>query len=248
MLGLFYSTGINERLLSKNAFNYLDDADLHRELNENFSFIVLSDTHITKTNSNGLERLAEIIAENGDSFVVITGDITQSGKQAELESFIQIANSFNVPCYPIIGNHDVYFGNWDVWNKMIGSTLYRVDLGTATLIMLDSANASFGNEQLNWLESQLRTTEKNTFVFTHANLFTSGGGELQQFSDIRERARLMSLLNGKCTAFFSGHSHEYITKNTEGTSYLTLKDFINDGAYCRVTVSPNGVTYEIKSL
>jgi 3',5'-cyclic AMP phosphodiesterase CpdA len=232
----------------KDTFIYLDDSDRQLALNEDFSFIVLGDVHTTEKGTNGLDALAEVMAENGDSFIVVNGDITQSGKENELEAFLQTADSFNIPCYPVIGNHDIYFGDWKVWKKMIGSTVYRIDAGNTTLIMLDSANSSFGVEQLKWLKKQLNTSGARTFVFTHANLFTSGGGEFQQLSDFRERARIMSLLEGKCTAFFSGHSHTRDITETGGVRYITLEDFKSNGTYCRVKISSGKVSYEIKSI
>jgi 3',5'-cyclic AMP phosphodiesterase CpdA len=248
MLGLFYSTGIQERFPSKDIFHYLDNSDLQIDLNENYSFLVLSDVHISDKGVNGLEQIAEKAAENGDSFIVITGDLTQSGTQKEMDMFIQTAKSFPIPCYPVIGNHDIFFGNWKVWKKMIGTSIYRVDANDTTLFMLDSANASFGNDQLDWLESQLKTAGKNTFVFTHTNLFTNSGGEFQQFADYRERARFMSLLNGKCTALFSGHSHEYVNLQIGGVRYITLDGLLSSGTYCCVKVSSGTVSYEIKYL
>ncbi|MDR2900488.1 MAG: metallophosphoesterase [Treponema sp.] len=249
LLGLFYSTGIKERFAMKDSFVYLDESDRQLSLNEELSFLVLTDIHIADNNVYGMDQLAKVIAENGDSFVAITGDITQSGTPQELELFLKTADAFGVPCYPVIGNHDIYFGNWNTWEKMIGSTTYRIDAGEkTTLLMLDSANASFGKDQLDWLETQLGTAGEHTFVFTHANLFTSGGGEFQQLTDIRERFRIMSLLEGKCTAFFSGHSHEQVIKQAGKVQYITLKDFKTKGTYCRVRVSSEGVSYEFNSL
>jgi predicted phosphodiesterase len=227
---------------------YLDEDDFRLELNDDFSFLVLSDVHITGNDTNGLEKIAEIIAEHGDSFVVITGDITQSGKKTELESFVQTAESFNVSCYPVIGNHDIYFENWKEWEKIIGSTIYRIDGKNITLIMLDSANASFGSDQLNWLETQLETAKDHTFVFTHANLFTEKATSLQQLTDFRERARIMSLLDGNCDAYFAGHVHEQLTTEAGGVRYVTLNDFKSNKTYCRVTISSGSVRYEIKSM
>ena len=248
ILGVVYSPESRERFAYKDHFVYLDEPDRRLELGDTFSFIVLTDTHITANNTNGFGNLKNIIEENNDSFVVVTGDITQSGKSNELELFIEMADTFQVPCYPVIGNHDIFFGNWSVWKEKIGSTVYRVDADHTTLIMLDSANASFGAEQLDWLKAQLTSAKENTFVFTHASLFSDKASSIQQLTDIRERARIMSMLDGKCAALFTGHIHERIIEQAGSVSYITLEDFKSNGTYCRVKVSPGGVSYEINSL
>jgi predicted phosphodiesterase len=249
LFGLFYSPDGFERFDNRNNFKYLTDSDRQLLLGSNFSFIVLSDVHITGKDAGKLDRFAEIIKNNGDSFAVIIGDITQSGKKEELETFIHIAETFNVPCYPVIGNHDVYFGNWEkAWKKKIGSSTYKIDVGNTTLIMLDTANASFGEKQFNWLKKQLNTPDSHTFVFSHANLFTDSALDIQQVTDIRERARMMSILDGKCTALFSGHVHKRVTEEAGGVQYITLDDFKSNGTYCRIKVSSGNFSYEIKSL
>lgn len=249
LFGLVYSSELQERWAEKDTFVYLDDSDRSLNLGENFSFIVLNDVHITENDSHGLERFVNVAEENGDSFVVISGDITQSGKRSELKVFLDFADSLSVPCYPVIGNHDIYFGNWKTaWKKMIGSSVYRIDSDYITMIMLDSANAAFGNAQINWLDKQLKTSKENTFIFSHANLFTDSAFALQQFTDIRERARFMSMLDDRCTAVFSGHVHEHIVTQAGKVRYITQDDFKSNKNYCRVTVSPGNVSYEFKSL
>ncbi|QQO11285.1 metallophosphoesterase [Breznakiella homolactica] len=248
LFGLVSAGDSSERESYRNVFVFPAEAERNISLGSSYSFVVLTDVHITGTNAWKLEQLGPILEENNDAFMVITGDITQSGERQELERFIEIAGTFPVPCFPVIGNHDVYFGNWEVWKELIGSSIYRIDAGDTTLIVLDSANASFGANQLDWLEGQLAAAGKNTFVFTHTNLFTDGSDCLQQITDIRERARFMALLENRCTAMFSGHVHRRILREAGGVRYVTLEDFRSEGTYCRVRVSPEGVSYEFRTI
>ena len=181
-------------------------------------------------------------------FVVITGDITHGGHRREVQQFIDIARSLGVPCYPVAGNHDIYFGNWRIWKELIGSTCYRINGGGATLLMMDSANAYFGAEQISWLEGELRKSTGRVFVFTHVNLFVESLLNEQQFTDIRERARITSLLKGRCDAMFAGHVHKRIVKEMGGVRYITAEDYRDHKTYCRVSVSPDGIRWEFKTL
>jgi predicted phosphodiesterase len=209
---------------------------------------VLADTHIEDGNAFGLEKIKDVIQGNNVKFVVIAGDITQNGSRKDVQKFINIARSFDVPCYPVIGNHDVYFSNWSVWKKFIGSTCYRVNGENATLFILDSADGYFGKEQLDWLQSGLKKTARRVFVFTHANLFAESPADIQQLTDTNERARIISLLSGHCDAMFTGHLHKRIVKKAGDVEYISVEDFKEKQKYCLVSVKPSGVSYTFKKL
>jgi predicted phosphodiesterase len=247
ILGLFASTDLDERLREQNTFNFLSAADRNISLGDAYSFIVLTDTHIFNGDTGGFEKLKGVIG--GDvKFVVFNGDITQNGKKEDIEKFIQTAGSFGVPCYPVVGNHDIYFGNWPNWKELIGSTCYRVDGGGATLLILDSANAYFGAEQLDWLENELKKAKGRVFVFSHVNLFVESLADIQQFTDGRERARITSLLSARCDAMFMGHVHQRLIKELGGVKYITVEDYQGKAVYCQVWVSKNDIRWEFKKL
>jgi len=249
LAGLIASNDLGERLKERSNFVFLTENDRTPQLGEEYSFIVLADTHIESGNSQGLEKLAGVIAADNDiKFVIITGDITQYGSDKDIRLFLEIAGEFGVPCYPVAGNHDVYFGNWPVWKKYIGSTRYRIDGDSATLFILDTANAFIGKDQLDWLEREIKTASGNVFVFTHSNLFTGGFANVQQLSESRERARLVSILQGKCDIMFMGHSHKRVIKNTAGVKYISIEDFYSTRYYCLVSVTKTGIKYDFIKL
>ena len=253
IFGLFGSTDLDERLKERNNLKFIKEMDdlspgwISPVLGDEFSFIVLTDTHIENENTFGFEKIKDIITAD-ISFVVIAGDITQSGYRWDLEKYIEIAKGMGVPCYPVIGNHDVFFGNWPVWRDMIGSTNYRIDGGGATLLILDSANAFLGNDQLDWLKRELKTARGRVFVFSHVNLFVESPLTIQQFTDTRERARVTSILRNKCDAVFMGHAHLRDIKEEGNVKYITIEDFRENNVYCLVTVTPSGIDYEFKKL
>jgi predicted phosphodiesterase len=253
-LGLFGSNDLDERLRERNTFHFLQNSELKPGFSAPYSFMVISDTHIEEGDAHGLEKIKDAVQTEGVSFAVITGDITQGGYRQDLKKFIEIANSLRslpapVPLYPVIGNHDIYFGNWSVWKDLIGSTSYRVESPDTTLIMLDSANANFGQSQLDWLDKRLKKAKQNVFIFTHANLFTESFDDIEMVTDTRERARLLSLLKDRCAAMFTGHVHRRIIREAGGVRYITLEDFRNNSTYCLVTVQASGsISWEFKKL
>lgn len=257
ILGFFGSTDFNERFRERGSFNFLNSAELAPNFSAPYSFIVLSDTHIEGGDTHGLERIKDTVQganAGGENirFVVVTGDITQNGRRQDLEKFLEIAESLrslSVPLYPVIGNHDIFSGNWSLWRELIGSSTYCVESPDTTLIMLDSANANFGRDQLEWLEDRLRGAKGNTFVFTHANLFTESIKDIEMLTDTRERARVLSLLKGRCDALFAGHVHRRIIRKAGGVWYITQEDFKGHSNYCLVRVdAAGGISWEFKKL
>ena len=99
-----------------------------------FSFIQLTDTHIGEGAENGdygtqgwldemsagdvgnaairLKKSVRWINEHADSlkikFVIVTGDITDSGERSEFLKFKEIMEGLEIPYIPLIGNHDVW--------------------------------------------------------------------------------------------------------------------------------------------
>ena len=254
--GLVIANDLDERLKEKNNLKFLKERIWTAlTLEDEYKFIVLSDTHIEDGNAFGLEKLSNItIADAAIKYVVITGDITQRGDETDIKTFIKIANSLGVPCYPVAGNHDVYLRDrnkkvgWNVWKNYIGSTSYRIDSGSTTLFILDTANSFFGKDQLDWLEREIKNTKKNVFVFSHSTLFIEGPADMQQMTDTKERARILSILRGRCDVMFMGHLHKHLVNEAGNVKYISLASFIEEKMYYLVTVTPKGVTYERKKL
>jgi 3',5'-cyclic AMP phosphodiesterase CpdA len=248
--GFFVSSDVESRLASKNIFHFLTDSDRNLSLGASYSFVTLSDTHIEGGDAHGLEKLKDHIAPS-DKFVAVTGDITQNGSREDLEKFIEIAETLGIPCYPVIGNHDVFFGNFSNWRDLIGSTSYRIDHSNTTLFILDSANSSFGASQIDWLRKELESPRNHVFVFTHVNLFVGSplnAAHAGQLSEIRERAKVMSILKGRVDAVFMGHIHMRLIREAGGVKYIVTEDFKDHRTYCRVYVSEAGIRYEFLSL
>jgi len=254
MGGLFGSSDLDKRLKEKNNFTFLNTVGgTTVPLGDEYSFIVITDTHIEGGDAHGLENIKTVIEDNPQiRFAAFCGDITQTGAEQDINKFIDIARSLSIPVYPVIGNHDIYFGNWSVWKKLIGSTSYRVNGDSAALFILDSANGFLGKEQLDWLENELRSApgkaDGRVFVFSHHNLFAGSAVNIQQMADTKEIARIVSLVSRKRGIMFTGHSHERLVKETGGGLYINIEDYVSNKTYCLVTVKRTGVSYEFKKL
>jgi len=250
LLGLFGSNDLEKRLQEKDNFKYLKDDERNLTFPAEFSFIVLTDTHVENGDTRDLEKISAKITEHDAKFVAILGDITQSGEEKDVKNVTEFIRTLPVPCYPVIGNHDIYFGNWPIWKKYIGSTRYRINGGSVTLFILDSANAFIGKEQIDWLEKELKTAQGRVFVLTHSDFFVQDKIKIQQLYDPAERARIMYMLrdSGKCDVVLTGHSHERVIKRFGGIEYISIEDYKDMRIYCLVKVTNEGVSYEFKKM
>ncbi|OJF76695.1 MAG: hypothetical protein BKP49_05915 [Treponema sp. CETP13] len=217
---------------------------IHQDLNEeplleNYSFLIITDPHIKSTNHRNLEKLPNACLDS-DAFVVFTGDATTKGTEEQLAIFNLYIQKMPIPVYPVIGNHDIYHNNWKTWFKYMGQSVYRIDSGSTTLLMLDSANGILGSHQLEWLEQQLETPNKHVFVFSHCNFFIPRETIAQQFSNLTERSKFINICANKVQAVFTGHSHRLYSHVAKNVPYINLDDFRDTGTFCRVNVTPKG--------
>ena len=137
-------------------------------------FVHISDTHIGSNNADAdLRRTVQDI--NNDptlQFVVISGDITEFGADKEEKLAKQILDSLNKPWYIIPGNHD---GNWsesgaNIFKQVFGSETFYfkagkyVFLGTACGPNMRMGPGQIPRENIEWLDSVLKTIPSNTPV------------------------------------------------------------------------------------
>src|SRR5574341_841193 len=75
---------------------------------KSFTFAWLSDTHVGST--TGTEDLRATVRDinsmDSVAFVILSGDITEMGWNAEFDLAKQILDSLNKPYYIVPGNHD----------------------------------------------------------------------------------------------------------------------------------------------
>ena len=150
----------------------------------------ISDTHLTVkgTNAYGVAPVAENLVSCIEhinrlipmpDLVLVTGDITYSGRLEEAELALELLNILNCPFYVIPGNHDSRDNLWSVFggaacpSSFQGFLNYVIDEYPIRLIALDSIvpgepGGEVCSTRLNWLDSRLSEDhEKPTVIFMH---------------------------------------------------------------------------------
>jgi 3',5'-cyclic AMP phosphodiesterase CpdA len=219
-----------------------------------FSFLAVTDTHYYRQ-TDSQPHFAELAAavEGGDLFLVVDGDLMQSGSADSHQLCLSDIQSVGLPFYPAVGNHDIYNDGWNLYRSTFGPSVYSLDCGDLRLICLDSANGTLGGSQYRWLQTELAAApEPFTLVITHANFFAAGPAALQQFTDYEEQYALMSLFE-RCGVdlVISGHAHYQDDRTINGVRYVTLETFHvteTPRVWYRFNVSPAGIELERHGL
>lgn len=216
-----------------------------------FSFSALGDTHIGSPGGDRMIQALTMSKNDGDSFAVVAGDISNTGLESELTAYkAQIAQTaFTV--FPAIGNHDIYFGGWNQYRSIIGRSIYSIDAGVAHIIFLDTANGLFGEEQLNWLRDDLTATTKAVkIVVMHFPIFIGEFSSLYKISSDEEATIFKSIMNEfRVNLVISGHYHGFGDKDIGGTKYVvtgatnSITELGHRSQYLKVTVTTSGVSY-----
>jgi len=217
-----------------------------------FKFAHISDTHIGSNNAEeDLRRTVQSI--NNDStikFVILSGDITDFGSDAELHLAKQILDSLNKPWYIVPGNHDA---NWsesgtNSFKKIFGSETFKflyggyLFLGTVCGPNMRMSPGQVSRENIIWLDSTLTNLKDKNIPVVYVNHYPIDSSLNNWFEviDPLKKRNIQLIICGH------GHSNHLLDfegiPGIMGRSNLRAKNPV--GGYNIVTIKAGVVTYE----
>ncbi len=217
-----------------------------------FRFVHISDTHIGSPSGSAEEDLRQTIADiNSMSdipFVVITGDITELGTDAQLRLARQLLDELKVPYYIIPGNHDACWSESGgvSFARVFGYDKFQFDyqgirfLGCPSGPYVRMSDGHIPRDAIVWLDKLLDKTspDQPLIFFNHYPIDSS----LDNWYNITDRLRNYNTLMIGC-----GHGHGNRQFNFDdipgvmGRSNLRVKDAT--GGYNLVDVGKDTITY-----
>lgn len=217
-----------------------------------FKFAHVSDTHIGSSNADeDLRRTVQNI--NSDpalKFVILSGDITDFGSDAEFHLAKKILDSLNKPWYIIPGNHDA---NWsesgtNSFKKIFGAETFKFEyggylfIGTVCGPNMRMSPGQVSRENVVWLDSTLKNLKNKNIPIIYVNHYP-------QDTSLNNWYEIIDLLKTRNTQLIlHGHGHNNRVFNYEGIpaimgrSNLRAKNPV--GGYNVVTIKDGNVTYE----
>lgn len=188
----------------------------------NFSFAAMGDIHVGAAGGNVFERAAQLSAADGDSFAVTLGDNTNSGLDSEARGFKAQMDNAPFSVFPAIGNHDIFFSGWQSYKWIVGRSMYTIQAGPVRIYVLDSANGTFGEKQLNWLRRELMgDTSTLKVVATHFPIFSGVFSGIFKLSSDEEASVFKAMMSEfGVDLVLAGHYHGHSERTVGGTRYI----------------------------
>ena len=157
------------------------------------------------------------MSEFNPDFILLVGDFVTSGNnQTQWDSFFESlhenlvgSNGFTIPIIPCLGNHEENATNYYGQFALPGNEQwYSLDIGETVHIVVLNSEANPSEEQLQWLENDLKTHENYTWKFAmfHRPPFSSS-----KHGCWTEGRQYWCPLFDKyhVDIVFSGHDHNY---------------------------------------
>ena len=222
---------------------------------------VCTDSHIDSIPTNLTAFVQAAAADTLCPLALHLGDLVNAQGHIPYAVSLLTPNHSPLTTFLALGNHDIYFNQWDEWRSYFGSSVYwfYTMLPDSTIldrfICLDSAEGTIGTAQLQWLRELLtkngsqpstfnaqHSSFRHTIVFTHTHFFRRDHSQ-QHTSNyaIEETYELTSLLEqGGVDMYWCGHDHSReITDYAGFTSIVVdaLEDHYPPAFYMVATLS-----------
>jgi outer membrane protein assembly factor BamB len=184
------------------------------------TFALLTDLHVNPGSSSdtSLNLMVEEINKTNIDFVVVTGDISNSGSDPELLAVKKALDKLNKPCYTLPGNHET---NWSesaglLFNKLWGNDRFffrkngYVFIGFNTGPFMKMGDGHVKQEDLLWLKRELQTNNlKNEVLISFSHYPLADG--LDDWFDVTGILKSFG-----CRIDFCGHGHRLALFNFDG--------------------------------
>jgi 3',5'-cyclic AMP phosphodiesterase CpdA len=163
-------------------------------MNDGFSFVQISDSHLgfdKPANPNVTATLQDALADVGKmpkppAFLIHTGDISHLSKPAQFDTAQQLMGTTKLTVHTVPGEHDIleedgksYLNRFGKGTKGDGWYSFNAGgvhfIGLVNVVNLQGGGlGSLGNEQLEWLEKDVKPITASTpiVVFAHVPLWT----------------------------------------------------------------------------
>lgn len=219
----------------------------------------LTDLHVTPGNEweKSLYKVIEEINDGGFDFAVITGDITNQGRDDELYAVKKAFDSFKIPYHVIPGNHET------CWCETAGQTYLEIwgndrfefehegilYLGFSTGPYNKMGNGHVKAEDLRWIEKtlseKLGDSKKPVIILSHYPL--NGQMDLGNWPEVTAVLKKFNTV-----ASFHGHGHAVRLYNIDSIPGIMGRPLMYPGdptpGYNTIEIDGDQLSYAHKKL
>jgi calcineurin-like phosphoesterase family protein len=166
-------------------------------------FAVFSDTHVgAGTAAADLGMLVDAVnADPSIRFVVVTGDVTEKGSDAELREAKAILGRLKVPFHALPGNHDTHWAGYGGvgFVETFGADKFAFEADGFAFLGLNAWDMGhFAPDDVLWLEEKVRRLPADTEIFFFSHYPPDS---------VDNWARVHAILRTRRTIVVAGHVH-----------------------------------------
>jgi len=201
--------------------------------------------------------VAEIAAIEPDA-VVVKGDLTSRGTNAEYQEFLDLYQpAFGERLHHVRGNHDAYYGE-----TFAADAPFAVELPGVTLAVIDTAlpalaSGGVSDETMAWLDQLAAEADRPVLLFGHHHVWNPDSSvrpEAYFGIDPQDSERLVELVarRPRIVGYFAGHTHRNRVRRFSATGEVpwvevaAVKDF--PGAWAEYRIYEGGITQVFRRI
>lgn len=222
VLYLFLFVGVVAQSNQSKVTTLADAMATPKVENVAFSFAQFTDVHISQSNENNtidLQRAVEDVnMQDNIAFVIVSGDITETGDYASLVVAKRELDKLNCPYYIVPGNHDTKWSESGAtdFKRIFGDNRFRLQfngflfLGINTGPIIKMGDGHVSPQDVVWVERQLKNVGKRmpVFIVTHYPLQAGDVDNWWMLTDVVRKHNTQ--------AFIGGHYHTNKVLNYDG--------------------------------
>jgi outer membrane protein assembly factor BamB/predicted phosphohydrolase len=221
-----------------------------------FRFALFTDLHLSTSNPLPAEDLRNAVKDVnallGIDFVIVAGDISESGDAESLLTVKGILNNLHMPYYITAGNHETKWSESGAtdFRLIFGDDKFSFShkgcqfIGFLTGPVIKMGDGHVAPQDIDWVKAELLKTRKNTpvFVVTHYPLLDGDVDNWYEMTDVLRQFNVQAVLNG--------HYHRNVLLNYDGIPGIvnrsTLRDKSVVGGYSIYSISDSIRVFEKK--
>ncbi len=214
---------------------------------QSFKFALFTDLHIQMNNPSPEQDLEQAVIDVNKAtdldFVLINGDITESGDLPSLKKTSEILGRLNIPWFITSGNHETKWtpSGGTSFKNVFGNDKFSFEhkgyrfIGFNTGPIIKMGDGHIYPQDYDWVENELQKTGENTpvFIITHYPLLK---GDVDNWYEMTALLRKYNV-----QAVLSGHYHRNALLNYDQipgiVSRSTLRANASSGGYSVFTIS-----------
>ncbi len=190
---------------------------------ERFSFLWLSDIHITEGQPDFMDKLGHYAEGVNASMVLHSGDCVDRGLDSGFQKWRRRVDN-HLPCqlFTAIGNHDIYNYGWELYKLYMGPSVFYFDYGPCQFVFIDAAAGTLGYDQMQWLERVLAGGKSAPirFVLGHYPLYEGKFQTPAAMGNTQERMMLMWMFDEYNVDYYlCGHYHSGLRNQVRGVKH-----------------------------